>query len=84
MTLQEMIYYEKRDSREAGYQAGQEVGYQAGQKAGIQIGLIEGIKGVINICKSFNATCDQAKEAIIKQFDLTEEKADEYIHLYWQ
>ena len=88
MTLQEMIYYEKRDSREAGYQAGQEVGYQAGQEAGIQIGLesglIEGIKGVINTCKSFNATCDQAKEAIIKQFDLTEEKADEYIHLYWQ
>ena len=84
MTLQEMIYYEKRDSREAGYQDGQKVGYQAGQEAGIQIGLIEGIKGVINICKSFNATCDQAKEAIIKQFDLTEEKADEYIHLYWQ
>ena len=84
MTLQEMIYYEKRDSREAGYQAGQEVGYQAGQKAGIQIGLIEGIKGVITAYKSLNATYDQAKEAIIKQFDLTEEKADEYIHLYWQ
>ena len=84
MTLQEMIYYEKRDSREAGYQDGQEVGYQAGQKAGIQIGLIEGIKGVITAYKSLNATYDQAKEAIIKQFDLTEEKADEYIHLYWQ
>ncbi len=68
MTLQEMIYYEKRDSREAGYQAG----------------LIEGIKGVINTCKSFNVTCDQAKTAIMIQFNLTEEKADEYIHLYWK
>lgn len=68
MTLQEMIYYEKRDSREAGYQAG----------------LIEGIKGVITAYKSLNATYDQAKAAIINQFDLTEEKADEYIHLYWQ
>ena len=80
MTLQEMIYYEKRDSREAGYQAGQEAGYQDGHEAG----LIEGIKGVITAYKSLNATRDQAKAAIIKQFDLTEEKADEYIHLYWQ
>lgn len=68
MTLQEMIYYEKRDSREAGYQAG----------------LIEGIKGVITAYKSLNATYDQAKAAIINQFNLTEEKADEYIHLYWK
>ena len=72
MTLQEMINYEKRDSHEAGYQAGHEAG------------LIEGIKGVITAYKSLNATCDQAKAAIINQFDVTEEKADEYIHLYWQ
>ncbi len=61
MTLQEMIYYEKRDSREDGL-----------------------IEGIIRTHKSLNATCDQAKAAIITQFDLTEEKADEYIHLYWQ
>ena len=77
MTLQEMIYYEKRDSREAGYQAGQEAGIQIGH----EVGLIEGI---IRTHKSLNATCDQAKVTIIKQFNLTEEKADEYIHLYWQ
>ncbi len=61
MTLQEMIYYEKRDSREDGL-----------------------IEGIIRTHKSLNATYDQAKAAIITQFDLTEEKADEYIHLYWQ
>ncbi len=72
MTLQEMINYEKRDSHEAGYQAGHEAG------------LIKGIKGVITAYKSLNATCDQAKAAIINQFDVTEEKADEYIHLYWK
>lgn len=75
MTLQEMMYYEKRDSHEAGYQAG----HAAGQESGI----MEGIKGVINTCKSFNATCEQVKTALIKEFNLTEEKADEYIHQYW-
>lgn len=65
MTLQEMINYEKRDSHEAGYQAG----------------LIEGI---IRTHQLLNATCAQAKADIIKQFNLTEEKADEYIHLYWK
>ena len=68
MTLQEMMYYEKRDSHEAGYQAGRE----------------EGIQGIINAYKSLNSTSDQAKSAIIAQFALTEEKADEYIHLYWK
>ena len=61
MTYEEVLYYEKRDSHEAG--------------------LIEGI-----ICthKSLNSTPEQAKTVLIKQLNLTEEKADEYIHLYWQ
>ncbi len=67
MTYQEVMYYEKRDSHEAGYQAGRE----------------NGIQGVIKAYKSLNSTCDQAKSAIMDQFNLTEEKADEYIHLYW-
>ena len=64
MTLQEMMYYEKRDS--------------------YQEGIMEGIKCVINAYKSLNATGEQAKTTLIEQFHLTEEKADEYIHLYWQ
>ena len=71
MTYEEILYYEKRDSHEAGIQIGREEG------------IMEGIKGVINTCKSLNATCEQAKRALIEQFNLTEEKADEYLHLYW-
>ena len=67
MTYQEVLYYEKRDSHDAGYQIGRE----------------EGIKGVINAYKSLNASNEQAKRALIEQFNLTEEKADEYLHLYW-
>ena len=79
MTYEEILYYEKRDSHEAGYQAGHAAGHAAGQEEGIE----EGIKGIINAYKTLNGTCEQAKEALIKQFYLTEEKADEYIHLYW-
>ena len=72
MTYEEILYYEKRDSHEAGYQAGQ------------KSGILEGIKGVIIAYKTLNATYEQAKTALIKQFNLTEEKANEYLHLYWQ
>ena len=61
MTYEEVLYYEKRDSHEAGI-----------------------IEGIIYTHKSLNSTPEQAKAALIKQFNLTEEKADEYIHLYWQ
>ena len=76
MKYEEVLYYEKRDSHETGF--------LAGQKSGREEGLKEGIKGVIIAYKTLNATYEQAKTALIKQFNLTEEKANEYLHLYWQ
>ena len=73
MTYQEVMYYEKRDSHKAGY--------QLGRKEGHELGLIE---GAIRTHKSLNSTRAQAKSTISEQFSLTEEKADEYIRLYWK
>lgn len=46
-------------------------------------GLQAGIKGAIEICKSFNQDKVQTQNQIMKQFDLPSEQADEYINLYW-
>ena len=83
MTYQEVLYYEKRDSHDAGYQLGHEDGYLTGREDGYHTGREDGIQGIIKAYKSLNASCDQAKSAIMEQFNLTEEKADEYILLYW-
>lgn len=46
-------------------------------------GLEQGIQGAVNICRSAKLNKSETKEAILKQYSLTEEKADEYIKLYW-
>ncbi len=72
MTLQEVIDYEKRDSYEEGV--------EIGRAEGIAVGIIQ---GTISTYKSFGQDITQAKAHLINHFQLTNEKADEYINLYW-
>lgn len=46
-------------------------------------GRDEGINAVINICKSFHLNKRETITRIVEQFSLPEDKADEYINLYW-
>lgn len=46
-------------------------------------GRDEGIKGVINICKSFHLNKHETISRIMEQFSLPEEKAEKYMNLYW-
>jgi predicted transposase/invertase (TIGR01784 family) len=71
MTLQEVIDYEKRDS------------YNEGVEAGRSEGIELGIQGIIATCKNFDQDQTQTKMHLMNQLQLTEEKADEYINLYW-
>jgi len=41
------------------------------------------IQGAVENCKFMNADRDTAKAAIMKQFSVTEDKAEEYLKLYW-
>ena len=68
MGLFGVIDYEMRDS------------YEAGEKVGLQEGLIQ---GVINTCKSFGISRDKAKEELVKNHNLSDETAEEYLNLYW-
>ena len=53
------------------------------KKEGRQQGLLEGILGTINTCKKFHITQEEALKNLIEEFALSEDKAKEYINLYW-
>lgn len=68
MGIMGVIDYERRDA------------YEAGHESGFQEGLIQ---GAIETCKFMKADRETTKAAIIGQFSITKEKAEEYLNLYW-
>ena len=46
-------------------------------------GVEFGIQGTIATCKSLHQDKSQTKAHLISHFQLTEDKADEYLNLYW-
>ena len=67
MGIMGVIDYEKRDS----------------YNEGVEFGRSEGIRITINTCKTLKQDMPATKSLIMTQFNLTNEKADEYINLYW-
>lgn len=92
MGIMGVIDYERRDAYEdghaTGYEDGHASGYQDGHEEGREEGRKEGhkegrIQGAVENCKFMNADRDTAKAAIMRQFAVTEDKAEEYLKLYW-
>lgn len=61
-----------------------DIGIQKGMQQGIERGLETGIKALIETCRKFQISKEDARNQIIENFELTEEKADEYIKKYWK
>jgi len=72
MGLMGVIEYERRDA------------YEEGQESGFKSGIEEGLRRTIQTCKSMKADRVQVKSAIMEQFALTEDKAEEYLKRYWK
>ncbi len=63
-------------AREEGFEEGVQVGEQRGRKEGIEIGEIN---ATIKLCREFGFEEDKIMMKLIKDFNLTEEKAKEYL-----
>lgn len=50
---------------------------------GIQEGERRGIKAMIEVCKSLDATRDKVCEMVIEKFTITKEDAEKYMEMYW-
>jgi len=83
MGIMGVIDYEKRDSYNEGVEFGRSEGIELGRSEGIELGRSEGIRVTINTCKTLKQDMPATKSLIMTQFNLTNEKADEYINLYW-
>jgi len=80
MTLEEIIYFEKRDTREAALKEGRTMGISEG----ISQGISQAMQGTISILKSTESmTREKAKEALLNNFSLSSEEAEEYLNMYW-
>ena len=81
--LEEMKRREGEKARKEGHQKGLQEGIQEGIQKGIQEGIQEGIQGTINTCKKFRINQEEAQKNLIEEFALSEDKAKEYMNLYW-
>ena len=68
----------RREGIEIGQQRGIEIGEQRGKKEGIEIGEIN---ATIKLCREFGFEEDKIMMKLIKEFNLTEEKAKEYLRV---
>lgn len=81
--LEEMKRREGEKARKEGHQKGLQEGIQEGIQKGLQEGIQEGIQGTINTCKKFRINQEEALKNLIEEFALSEDKAKEYMNLYW-
>lgn len=56
-----------------------DIGIQEGERRAKE----EGIISMIRACKKLSATREKVQEIIMEEFSLTEDKAQEYVDLYW-
>lgn len=61
-----------------------DIGIQKGMEQGIERGLEAGIKALIETCKKFQISKEDARNQIIENFELTEDRAEECIKKYWK
>ena len=84
MGIYGVIDYEKRDSYEEGMKTGEEIGFKEGHASGLKEGHASGlIQGTINAFKSLHLDQEHTKQHLLKEYNLTIEKAEEYLKLYW-
>jgi len=56
---------------------------EIGMEKGREEGREEGIRLSLEVCQDIGVTRELAKEKLIQKFELSEEKVEEYLDLYW-
>lgn len=59
-------------------------GVAKGREDGISEGIKKGIISLINFLKSLNASVEQTLQALMKEYQLSQEEANKYIQEYWK
>ena len=82
--LEEMKRKEGEKARLKGRLEGRREGRLEGKREGKLEGRLEGkIEGTINICKKFHVNQEETLRNLIEEFALSDDKAREYMNMYW-
>ena len=72
------------EGRREGRREGRLEGRLEGKREGKLEGRLEGkIEGTINICKKFHVNQEETLRNLIEEFALSDDKAREYMNMYW-
>ena len=58
--------------------------YQQGKKEGIAEGIEQGIRSLIEICQMHEISYEKTKMSLRDKFELSEEKAEEFMEKFWR
>ena len=58
--------------------------YQQGKKEGIAEGIEQGIKPLIETCQMYQISYEKTKMSLRDKFQLSEEKAEEFMEKFWR
>lgn len=59
-------------------------GVEIGREQGVEVGRKKGIQAVIETCMELKVSKENTLEKIAIKFDLTKDKAQEYMEKYWK
>ena len=58
--------------------------YRQGKKEGIAEGIEQGIRSLVEICQMYEISYEKTKMSLQDKFDLSEEKAEEFMDKFWR
>ena len=58
--------------------------YRQGKKEGIAEGIEQGIKSLVEICQMYEISYEKTKMSLRDKFQLSEEKAEEFMEKFWR
>ena len=79
-----VLDYEAKTIFRQGVAQGREDGIREGLSEGLRINLRKGIISLINFSQSVNASAEQTLQALMKEYQLSQEDANKYIQEYWK
>lgn len=53
------------------------------RKEGMEEGIKEGVRALVNTCKEFRISKEEARERILKNFNLDAQVAEKYLNEFW-
>ena len=58
--------------------------YNAGKSEGIEQGIEQGIRSLVEICQMYEISYEKTKMSLRDKFELSEEKAEEFMEKFWR